>query len=97
MNVNKHLKTQVNMKKFLVIALAVLISLSCLLPAFATATQADAAVEAANPDICLWPTPTWVWDNRNGNLQTLEVRAWIEEIGVKKNYLAWEGSQVICL
>ena len=53
--------------------------------------------EAVNPSACLWPTPTWVWDNRNGNLQTLEVRAWMEEIGVEKNYLAWEGSQVIYL
>ena len=53
--------------------------------------------EAVAPEICLWPTPSWVWDNRNGNLQTLEVRAWIEELGVEKNYLAWEGSQVIYL
>ena len=53
--------------------------------------------EAVSPKICLWPTPTWVWDNTNGNLQTPEVRAWMEEIGVEKNYLAWEGSQVIYL
>ena len=40
--------------------------------------------EAVSPEICLWPTPSWVWDNRNGNLKTLEVRAWIEELGVKR-------------
>lgn len=51
--------------------------------------------EAVSPEICLWPTPTWVWDNVNGNLKTLEVRAWIEELGVKENYIAWQGSQVI--
>ena len=53
--------------------------------------------EAVAPEICLWPTPTWVWDNRNGNLKTLEVRRWMEELGVKKNYVAWQGSQVIYL
>ena len=51
--------------------------------------------EAVSPEVCLWPTPTWVWDNVNGNLKTLEVRAWMEEIGVKKNYKAFEGSAVI--
>ncbi|MCR5040549.1 MAG: MBL fold metallo-hydrolase [Clostridia bacterium] len=53
--------------------------------------------EAVAPEICLWPTPTWVWDNTNGNLKTLEVRGWMEELGVKQNYVAWEGSQVIYL
>ena len=53
--------------------------------------------EAVSPEICLWPTPSWVWDNRNGNLQTLEVRGWIEELGVKKNLVAMDGSQVLVL
>ena len=51
--------------------------------------------EAVSPEVCLWPTPSWVWDNRNGNLQTLEVRAWMEDLGVKKNYVAMDGSAVI--
>ena len=51
--------------------------------------------EAVSPEICLWPTPSWVWDNTNGNLKTLEVRAWMEELGVKKNYVAFEGSAVV--
>ena len=53
--------------------------------------------EAVSPEICLWPTPTWVWDNRHGNLQTLEVRAWMEELGVKENHIAWQGSQTLYL
>ena len=53
--------------------------------------------EAVSPEICLWPTPTWVWDNTNGNLKTLEVRAWMEELGVEENYIAWQGSQTIYL
>ena len=48
--------------------------------------------EAVSPEICLWPTPSWVWDNRNGNLKTLEVRAWIDELGVNRNYVAKDGS-----
>ena len=53
--------------------------------------------EVVSPEICLWPTPTWVWNNTNGNLKTLEVRGWIEELSVKENYMAWQGSQVIYL
>ena len=48
--------------------------------------------EAVQPKICLWPTPSWVWDNRNGNLKTLEVRSWIDELGVKENHVAKDGS-----
>ena len=55
--------------------------------------------QAVNPEICLWPTPTWVWNNDHETivLQTTEVRGWIEEIGVEKNYVSWQGSQVIYL
>lgn len=52
---------------------------------------------AVSPEICLWPTPSWVWDNTNGNLKTLEVRAWMQELGVKENYVAKDGSQVLFL
>lgn len=53
--------------------------------------------ETVDPEICLWPTPSWVWNNSHESLVLLtpEVRAWIEEIGVEKNYLSWQGSQVI--
>ena len=53
--------------------------------------------EAVAPEVCLWPTPSWVWDNVNGNLQTLEVRGWIDELGVKENYVAKDGSHVLYL
>lgn len=39
--------------------------------------------KAINPTMCLWPTPEWVYDNRNGNLKTLEVRQWMVDLGVK--------------
>ena len=53
--------------------------------------------EAVSPEICLWPTPSWVWENTNGNLQTTEVRGWMEELGVKKNYVSKDGSCVLYL
>ena len=51
--------------------------------------------EAAMPEVCLWPTPTWVYENPGGNLKTDETRAWVKELGVKKEYLSFEGSAVI--
>ncbi|MBQ6066287.1 MAG: TIM barrel protein [Clostridia bacterium] len=51
--------------------------------------------EAVSPEVCLWPTPTWVYENTNGNLKTFETRAWVEELGVKKEYKSFEGSVVI--
>ena len=53
--------------------------------------------EAVSPEMCLWPTPSWVWDNRNGNLKTLEVRSWIDEMGTAKNRVAMDGSSVLFL
>ena len=49
------------------------------------------------PKVCLWCTPDWLWDNDNGGgigsggWKTLETRAWMEELGVKKHYVAKDG------
>ena len=51
--------------------------------------------EAVAPKVCLWPTPTWVYENTNGNLHTFETRAWVEELGVEKEYKSFEGTAVI--
>ncbi|MBQ9552519.1 MAG: MBL fold metallo-hydrolase [Clostridia bacterium] len=53
--------------------------------------------EAVAPAVCLWPTPSWVWNNRGGKLKTPEVRGWIESLGVKENHVAKDGSCVILL
>ncbi len=50
---------------------------------------------AVAPEVCLWPTPTWVYENTGGNLKTFETRAWVEELGVQKEYKSFEGTQVI--
>jgi beta-lactamase superfamily II metal-dependent hydrolase len=47
---------------------------------------------------CLWNTPLWLWNNDSGkgkgsgDWKTLEVRAWMEEMGTK-NYLLFDGLQ----
>lgn len=38
---------------------------------------------------CLWPTPSWVWDPRQGSrLTTMETRRWMEEIGIAEHYVS---------
>ncbi len=51
--------------------------------------------EAVSPAVCLWPTPTWVYNNTNGNLRTFETRAWVKELGVKREYKSFEDTQVV--
>jgi hypothetical protein len=53
------------------------------------------------PRYCLWPTPKWLWDNDNGGgggsgpWLTLEVRQWMKELNVEKNYVMMDGLAVI--
>lgn len=54
--------------------------------------------KAIQPTYCLWPTPTWLWDNNingkgkgSGPWKTLEVRQWMEDLQVKKNYVSADG------
>ena len=53
------------------------------------------------PEICLWPTPDWLWDNvKNGVVdagpwKTVTVRKWMEELGVKRNLCVKDGDQVL--
>ncbi len=57
-----------------------------------------------SPEICLWCTPDWLWDNDMGKgfdthcFQTVTVRRWMDEIGsVKKHYVTKDGDQVCLL
>lgn len=56
---------------------------------------------AIRPEICLWPTPGWLWDNvKNGQpgagpWQTLTVRKWMEDLGVKRNITVVDGDQTL--
>jgi beta-lactamase superfamily II metal-dependent hydrolase len=52
---------------------------------------------AVKPDYCLWPTPRWLWDNDSGGgkgsgpWKTLEVRGWMENLGVLRNCVSANG------
>ena len=56
--------------------------------------------EAVRPEICLWCTPQWLWDNDRGKgfdthcYETVKVRGWMEELGVKTHYIDKDGTQV---
>lgn len=57
--------------------------------------------EAIRPDICMWPTPGWLWDNDNGNGPgsgpwfTHETIQWVRELGVVSNYCIKDGDQIL--
>lgn len=59
--------------------------------------------EAVMPEICLWCAPLWLWNNNAGKgynthvWKTVEVRGWMEEIGVKKHYVIKDGTVQIIL
>lgn len=57
--------------------------------------------EVIAPEICLWPTPQWLWDNEKdgeagkGSFKTLIVRGWMESLGVKRNLCVKDGDQIL--
>lgn len=57
--------------------------------------------QAINPKICLWSTPEWLWNNdigtgkNSGTWKTLETRNWMQELKVKKHYVAKDGNITI--
>jgi beta-lactamase superfamily II metal-dependent hydrolase len=52
---------------------------------------------AIRPSYCLWPTPRWLWSNDAGKgigtgpWRTLEVRAWMAKLNVKRHYVSADG------
>ena len=59
--------------------------------------------KAVNPGICLWPTPKWLWNNdigqgvNSGPWKTFETREWMQELNIKKHYIAKDGDITIKL
>lgn len=53
--------------------------------------------EAIMPEICLWPTPQWLWNNdpgtgyNTGTWTTLETRGWMDELGVEEHFVEMDG------
>lgn len=54
-----------------------------------------------SPEVCLWPTPDWLWDNVQdgvagaGSYKTPIVRGWMITLGVKKNLCVKDGDQIL--
>lgn len=46
---------------------------------------------------CLWPSPSWVYNNDIGKgfnthiLKTIEIRELVDSLGIKTNYISWKG------
>lgn len=59
--------------------------------------------EAIAPEACLWCAPDWLYNNDRGKgfnthiYQTVTVRGWMEELGVKTHYVIKDGDQIIKL
>ena len=59
--------------------------------------------KAVSPTACLWCTPKWLWDNDAGGgfdthvFKTVEVRGWMQDLGVQHHYVTMNGTQVIDL
>ncbi|MCI8662602.1 MAG: MBL fold metallo-hydrolase [Hungatella sp.] len=50
--------------------------------------------DAISPEICLWPTPQWLWDNEGGQWRTTETREWLRSAD---NYCTKDGDIVLQL
>lgn len=57
--------------------------------------------EAILPSVCLWDAPDWLWENDAGKgynthvFLTVEVRRWMQELGVKTHYCIKDGTNVL--
>ncbi len=51
--------------------------------------------EAISPSVAMWNAPDWLYNNTSGKYLTLEVRKWMADIGVRRNYVAKDGDQTI--
>ena len=53
------------------------------------------------PKACLWDTPDWLWENDAGKgynthvFKTVEVREWMQEMGVENHFCTKDGVSVI--
>ena len=53
--------------------------------------------QAVHARYALWPTPRWLWDNNSGKgmgsgpWRTLEVRQWMKDLGIHRNWVSADG------
>lgn len=51
--------------------------------------------QAVQPSVCLWPTPTWLWNADESQYATQTTKRWMNALGVQKHYVMKDGNQVI--
>ena len=68
---------------------------------FANFKGKEELYQEISPEVCLWPTPDWLWDNVQdgvagaGSYKTPIVRGWMVTLGVKKNLCVKDGDQIL--
>lgn len=61
----------------------------------------EAFYQHVGANVCLWPTPIWLWNNDtgagkgSGPWKTLEVRAWMEKLPIKRHYVTCLDGELI--
>lgn len=51
--------------------------------------------KAIAPEICLWPTPQWLWSNMGNKYRIEETKGWMSRLNVQRHYCTKDGDQVI--
>lgn len=51
--------------------------------------------QAIQPSICLWPTPTWLWNGDESQYATQTTKRWMSALGVQRHYVMKDGNQTI--
>ena len=57
--------------------------------------------EEIAPKACFWCTPLWLWNNDAGKgfnthvFKTVEVRGWMDRLGITEHYILKDGLQVV--
>ncbi|MCI9106573.1 MAG: MBL fold metallo-hydrolase, partial [Lachnospiraceae bacterium] len=55
----------------------------------------EAFYKAVAPQICLWPTPQWLWNSVGSRYRTSETKGWMTRLNVQKHYCTKDGDLVI--
>lgn len=51
--------------------------------------------EAINPEICLWGTPDWLYENKKGQWSTNETIKWMKDMQIEKHCISKDGDWIL--
>lgn len=51
--------------------------------------------EAIHPDICLWGTPDWLFDNKGKQWKTDDTKEWMKEMQIEKHIISKDGDWIL--